>query len=342
VDRYIALDRKDAVTLVRAARQVRDALWVADTDPGLAWLFLVSAVEFIAGREALRGVVESDLLQREMHDLVCCDAPRSRGRAHLAAVAQKLVTGVKATARVLSCVERYLPEPPQNRPEAYACVDWGWLQRRKVIANYTGTAQNAYTGVFPAVVHLQTAVAGGPPDQPRPASAHPQLSSAVTEVVRGASVRGLPNVVKRADAVEVSDVLQEKPVGRGPHHAGPVGLRRVRGRDRHLPRGRRAVRVGELRQRADGRGDDGERGDQAATECGGGAGQRGFLPCTPPRSRAGDLRTAGEDRLRVGQEVPTARGASGWARLRRMTTRRRAEERRPPSPRSSPQQDSAL
>ncbi|MGW4994947.1 hypothetical protein ACWEQ3_46480 [Streptomyces mirabilis] len=137
MDRYFALGREDAVTLVRAARQFRDALWVADTDPELAWLLLVSALEVIAGREALRDVDPSELLRQELPGLAA-QLVETGGEAHLAAVAPQLVGVVRATARFMSCVEQYLPGPPPVRPEEYAQVGWDWPNLKKRVSQVYG------------------------------------------------------------------------------------------------------------------------------------------------------------------------------------------------------------
>lgn len=50
LETYPTLNGADAVALVRAARQYGDALWVADGDPRLAWVKLVSALEVAANR----------------------------------------------------------------------------------------------------------------------------------------------------------------------------------------------------------------------------------------------------------------------------------------------------
>ncbi|MFJ6688294.1 hypothetical protein [Streptomyces sp. NPDC091294] len=132
MNRYLALGREDAVALVRAARQFRDALWVADTDPELAWLLLVSAVEVIAGREALRDVAPAERLRQEMPALTE-QLLAAGGDAHLEAVAEQLVSIVKATARFMSCMDKYRPDAPEIRPEEYAQVDWEWPRLKKAI-----------------------------------------------------------------------------------------------------------------------------------------------------------------------------------------------------------------
>jgi hypothetical protein len=151
MDRYLTLEREDAVALVRAARQFRDALWVADTDPELAWLFLVSALEVIAGREALSSASPADLFRQEKPALAA-QLLEAGGEAHLAAVAQELVGVVRATARFLSCVKTHLPVPPSVRPEVYAQVDWAWPKLRKQVAMvYDYRSQRLHGGVpFPS------------------------------------------------------------------------------------------------------------------------------------------------------------------------------------------------
>ncbi|MEU8717904.1 hypothetical protein [Streptomyces sp. NPDC048663] len=147
---YLALGREDAVTLVRAARQFRDALWVADTDPELAWLLMVSAVEVIAGREALKDAAPAELLQQEMPPLAA-QLLEAGGDTHLEAVAKQLVGIVKATARFRSCMDRYRPGPPEIRPEEYAQVDWEWARLKKSIDQvYRYRSERLHAGVpFP-------------------------------------------------------------------------------------------------------------------------------------------------------------------------------------------------
>jgi len=41
---------KDEIALIRAARLYQDALWIADAEPAMAWLLLVSAIETAADR----------------------------------------------------------------------------------------------------------------------------------------------------------------------------------------------------------------------------------------------------------------------------------------------------
>ncbi|MEU9031902.1 hypothetical protein AB0D46_31175 [Streptomyces sp. NPDC048383] len=150
LDRYLALGREDAVALVRAARHFRDALWVADTDPELAWLLLVSAIEVVAGRQTLKDTPAAELLRQEMPELAA-KLVGAGGEDHLEAVAPYLVNIVKATARFKACVERYRPGPPSIRPEPYAQVEWDWPKLKKAIDRLYGyRSERLHAGVpFP-------------------------------------------------------------------------------------------------------------------------------------------------------------------------------------------------
>ncbi|GCE02184.1 hypothetical protein EHYA_09961 [Embleya hyalina] len=104
-----------ALALMRAARHYRDALWWAEEDPEIAWLWLVSALETVAVEEqAITDPVETLGLWNEKvrkalvaagdEDLLCV-------------VAKAAGPLVRSTARYRSLIERYFPAPPSRRPE---------------------------------------------------------------------------------------------------------------------------------------------------------------------------------------------------------------------------------
>jgi hypothetical protein len=89
LNRLPATPAPAAVALVRGARQYRDALWLGDSDPHLAWLLLVSAVESCA-----------------------------RHLAHLPG----------PTSKFVEFIVRFAPGPPDLRPE-FSRVDWTELRK---------------------------------------------------------------------------------------------------------------------------------------------------------------------------------------------------------------------
>ncbi|MFF3752976.1 hypothetical protein ACFYYH_21330 [Streptomyces sp. NPDC002018] len=146
---YHALTREDSVALVRAARQFRDALWIAESDPELSWLFLVSALEGPAGRSAVTADEDPvKIFTTEMTSLAE-EVRAGGGDELLRSVSQQLLPIVKATNRFLNFVTRYAPEPPSSRPPEHAQVPWSKL-RKKVGQVYSYRSKRLHEGVpFP-------------------------------------------------------------------------------------------------------------------------------------------------------------------------------------------------
>jgi len=110
-----------ATALVRAARLYRDALWIAETEPELAWLLFVSALE-----------VAAVFHQAELPHVEVLRASKPKLVERLDAidpsladeVAASLSRELRATARFSAFMIRFLPDPPANRPPE----DWKWTR----------------------------------------------------------------------------------------------------------------------------------------------------------------------------------------------------------------------
>jgi hypothetical protein len=115
-----------AVALVRAARLYQDALWIAESEPALAWLMFVSALETAANHwRADNGTVverfthHKPKLVSELHEI--------GGDALVASVAEHIEPTLGATNKFLKFVLEYLPDPPEDsvRPAAAAArISW--------------------------------------------------------------------------------------------------------------------------------------------------------------------------------------------------------------------------
>lgn len=110
-----------ATALVRAGRLYRDALWIAETEPELAWLLLVSALEVAAVFHQAE-LPHVDVLRASKPKLV------ERLDAIDASLADEVATSLsrelRATARFLAFMMQFLPEPPAKRPPE----DWKWTR----------------------------------------------------------------------------------------------------------------------------------------------------------------------------------------------------------------------
>lgn len=125
---YPTLDGVDAVALVRSARQYVDGLWLADSDPRLAWIKFVGALEAAANRrdDARHEDPVAQLKRHKpaLHRLLAHESPEV-----LEAVAAEVARLYWQSSKVWSFVKAFDPGPPSIRPEEnYSRFDWSRLE----------------------------------------------------------------------------------------------------------------------------------------------------------------------------------------------------------------------
>ena len=116
-----------ATALIRAARQYEHALWVAEDDPNLAWLQLVSALEVATLESTTVDKSPAERLKTAKPELF--EQLLTVGEAHADEIAKELADQVKSTARFLDFMDRFQPDPPEHRPPPYAQVDWPKMRK---------------------------------------------------------------------------------------------------------------------------------------------------------------------------------------------------------------------
>ena len=123
------LSADDATQVLRASRLYRQALWIADEDPELSWLLLVSAAEVGATHWAAHNGEPAARLEDAMPALA--DLLRERGGPDLVvATAGHLTHLIRATVRFLHFVTTFGGEAPPGRPEyKWTQVDWARLKK---------------------------------------------------------------------------------------------------------------------------------------------------------------------------------------------------------------------
>ncbi|HEX2880909.1 MAG TPA: hypothetical protein VHO25_15360 [Polyangiaceae bacterium] len=129
---YPQLSTAHAVTLVRAARLYRDGLWVVESDPQLAWLFFVAAVEAVATPFHVQ-TVEAVPLFREAHRDLADLLQKTGGDALVEQVATSLLRMMRATGRFIDFTLRYLPPPMDPRPPETLQVKWEPPRMKKAL-----------------------------------------------------------------------------------------------------------------------------------------------------------------------------------------------------------------
>ena len=110
------IDPKRYISLVRACRLYRDALWVSESEPNFAWLLFVSALE--------TGANDVHHSESTSHDILKLSYPKLNGLLeeiggieHAQNVAEEIARTLQATKKFVDFVTRFKPGPPQRRPE---------------------------------------------------------------------------------------------------------------------------------------------------------------------------------------------------------------------------------
>jgi hypothetical protein len=122
--RLHTLAPREALALLRSARSYRDALWIADADPQLSWLLLVSAVEVVAVHLAVPNEQDAEARLRSVApDLVT--SLDALGDHTTSSVAPHIAHLFKSTTRFLSFFKQFPPVPPRRRPpEGFQFRPW--------------------------------------------------------------------------------------------------------------------------------------------------------------------------------------------------------------------------
>lgn len=143
-------DIEDEIALIRAARLYQDAIWIADSEPALSWLLLVSAVETAAGRWNMSASSKTDRLRYSKPKLV--EEIESRCPELLAVVADEIADTLRSTQKFVSFVLTFLPPPPRVRPEPASQLTWTEKELKPLLLKiYDYRSKALHTGVpFPA------------------------------------------------------------------------------------------------------------------------------------------------------------------------------------------------
>jgi hypothetical protein len=122
---YPNLSAKRASALVRAARLYQSAVWIADGDPNLGWLQLVSALEavVIVAQKDRRPAIER--VKSAWPELATLLAQVEESAQD--ALARLLIGQVRVTSRVLKFIAVHHPPEPIARPDSWAQINWDAL-----------------------------------------------------------------------------------------------------------------------------------------------------------------------------------------------------------------------
>lgn len=145
-ERLFLLDRLPAsmvIALVRAARSYQDALWIAESEPNLAWLLFVSAIEIAASEHVVMRESDEENLREFMPELASLlDASGTDGLT--AGAAQNLRHLYGSTRKFRSFLEQFIPPPPAIRPDETCWqVDWAPAAMKRTLNTIYGLRSKA-------------------------------------------------------------------------------------------------------------------------------------------------------------------------------------------------------
>lgn len=117
--------------LIKSARQYQQAVWIADSDPALAWLMLVSAIETAAGqwRANITPIEQLETAHPEIVKII----RESKSPEILEAIAERLKNITRSTKRFVEFIDTFAPQPPVTRPESYLQISYEKTDLKKAV-----------------------------------------------------------------------------------------------------------------------------------------------------------------------------------------------------------------
>lgn len=145
LQRLDRLEHPSAVALLRAARLYQQATWMAEAEPHLAWLLLVSAVETGALAWRAADATEAERLE-EARPSLYKRLVSVGGEALAGYVASEIAASLGSTSKFLKFALAFLPDAPPVRPDEWGQFNWSrrnWKKTLSMIYNYRSRALHA-------------------------------------------------------------------------------------------------------------------------------------------------------------------------------------------------------
>jgi hypothetical protein len=136
------LSLTEARAIVRAARLYQDALWLAESEPELTWLLLVSALETTANEWQKKKGDKIARLQASKPDLYEY-LVSLKDSCILSTVADYIADSLGITGKFVAFVLKFLPGPPPLRPPEWAQFKWEPNQLKEALKTIYRYRSNA-------------------------------------------------------------------------------------------------------------------------------------------------------------------------------------------------------
>lgn len=144
----LQLSPSQSVALVRAARLYQDALWIVESEPALAWLMFVSALETAANQWQAENGTAIERLEHS-HPELLKTLEKAGGKALAKAVAEQIEPSLGATRKFVRFSLQFFPLPPLVRPPEAFQITWNKKSMKKVLGLIYGYRSKALHGGTP-------------------------------------------------------------------------------------------------------------------------------------------------------------------------------------------------
>ena len=137
------------VNLIRACQSYQDALWISESEPNLAWLMFVSALEMAANDVYETEASPDERLRVSEPDLTKL-LKKHGGDELIHQVAKLIAHKLGATRKFIDFTIRFMPDEPAQRPEHDSLqVKWSDSGLKKVLHKVYGYRSRSLHGGIP-------------------------------------------------------------------------------------------------------------------------------------------------------------------------------------------------
>jgi hypothetical protein len=119
-----SMNPDDANALIKAARSYQKALLIAEEDPSMSWLFLVTAIEKTALHWKTAGVNKVDILREFKPNLHNRLGTFEKNEEIFLIVAEEFFNLVGSQKKFIEFMMNFMPQPPSKRPKAWGQIRW--------------------------------------------------------------------------------------------------------------------------------------------------------------------------------------------------------------------------
>ena len=141
------IDPNRYISLIRACRSYQNALWIVESEPNLAWLLFVSALETAANDVYETDASPDERLRESKPDLAKL-LKEYGGDQLVHQVAELIAHTLGATKKFIDFTTRFMPKEPDQRPEEWLRVKWLESELRRFSIRFTHIVRGLYMAEY--------------------------------------------------------------------------------------------------------------------------------------------------------------------------------------------------